>query len=98
VKLRAKHGVPARIYDFKEMRYTGHNGNDYSQSSIRGCRTIGSGWKPVCDHPSYCRNDSNSIYLGNTAHLSNGGHWNNNYLPGRLLSYKNAFRQDHMCY
>ena len=50
VKLQAKNGVPNRIYSFKQMRYTGQNGNNYSQTSIKGCAKNGAGWKPVCDH------------------------------------------------
>jgi hypothetical protein len=38
--------------------------------------------KPVCDHPSYCRNDANSIYIGQTYHLAYRPHRNNNnYIP-----------------
>merc|ERR1719384_719764 len=36
--------------------------------------------KPLCDHPSYCRNDSNSIYIGQTYHIAYPPHRNNNGL------------------
>ena len=98
VKLWAKNGVPSRVYSFKEMKYTGNNGNDYGKSAIKGCAKIGKGWKPVCDHPSYCKNDKQAIYIGQSYHLAYGGHWNNNYMPKGLLKYKRAFRQDSMCY
>ena len=26
--------------------------------------------KPVCEHPSYCRNDKRSIYIGQNSHIS----------------------------
>mgnify|MGYP001238667672 CR=1 FL=1 len=40
------------------------------------------GLKPVCDHPSYCRNDKNSIYLGQQHHISYPPHRNSkNYNP-----------------
>jgi hypothetical protein len=38
--------------------------------------------KPVCDHPSYCKGDVNSIYLGQDHHIAYAGHRNNNgYFP-----------------
>ena len=40
VKLHGKNGVPTRTYDFKEMRYSGNSGNDYSGMSIRGCAKV----------------------------------------------------------
>ena len=33
---------------------------------------------PVCDHPSYCRNDANSYYIGQNSHLSYYGYRNIN--------------------
>jgi hypothetical protein len=26
--------------------------------------------QPVCDHPSYCKNDAKSVYIGQTGHLA----------------------------
>jgi hypothetical protein len=26
--------------------------------------------KPVCDHPSYCKNDKNALYLGQSSHIA----------------------------
>jgi len=98
VRLRGKNGVPNRTYNFKEMRYNGNNGGDYTGVSIRGCAKLGSGWKPVCDHRNYCRRDNRSIYLGQTHHLAYGGHWRNNYMPRGLLRMKNVFRRHHMCF
>jgi len=98
IRLAAKNGVPARRYTFREMRYQGHHGGDYSQTAIKGCRQNGHGWKPVCDHPSYCRNDRKSIYIGQSHHMAYGGHWNNSYMPRGLYVHKNQFRRDGMCY
>jgi hypothetical protein len=78
VKIGSRNGVPARIYSFKEMKYQGTKNNDYAAISIRGCAKNGAGWKPVCEHPSYCRNDNKAIYLGQQHHLSHGGHWQAN--------------------
>ena len=46
--------------------------------------------KPVCDHPSYCKkNDAQSIYLGQTSHLSYPPHRNNNnYLPSGFAAIR----------
>merc|ERR1719162_2007129 len=33
--------------------------------------------KPVCDHPSYCRKDSKSLYIGQSGHLAYPDHRNN---------------------
>jgi len=98
VKLNGRNGVPARVYSFKEMQYQGSQNNDYNAISIRGCRKNGHGWKPVCEHPSYCKNDRKSIYLGQQHHLSYGGHWHKNHMSSTLLRYKSAFRQDGMCF
>merc|ERR1711937_287838 len=48
LRLGAKNGVPSRTYSFRQMRYLGSNGNNYSQTSIKGCARNGAGWKPVC--------------------------------------------------
>merc|ERR1719271_1653153 len=98
VRLGPRNGVPARVYSFRQMKYTGHNGNHYGATSIRGCRRNGHGWKPVCDHPSYCRNDRKAIYLGQHHHMAYGGHWHNNHMPHGLLVWKNRLRQNGMCY
>ena len=38
------------------------------------CRKIG--MKPLCDHPSYCKNDGNAIYIGQNEHISHQSHFN----------------------
>ena len=77
IKLPARRGVPARIYSFKEMVYHGGNNKDYAKISIRGCKKNGAGWKPVCDHPNYCKHDRKAIYLGQTHHVAYPGHRHN---------------------
>jgi hypothetical protein len=98
IRLAGRNGVPARRYTFREMRYDGHHSGDYSLTARKGCAKNGRGWKPVCDHPSYCRNDRNAIYLGQAHHMAYGGHWHNSYMPRGLFVYKNRFRRDGMCY
>ena len=40
----------------------------YSAGMIHACGTIG--MKPVCDHPSYCKNDAGALYIGQSSHLA----------------------------
>ena len=50
------------------------------------------GLKPVCDHPSYCRNDKNSIYLGQQHHISYRPHRENpSYNPKGFKAIKDIF-------
>merc|ERR1711990_1340618 len=53
----------------------------YSDRMVDSCKQYG--MKPVCDHPSYCRNDkSRSLYIGQSGHLAYAPHRNNNnYAP-----------------
>ena len=41
----------------------------------RECAKVG--MKPVCDHPSYCKNDKNAIYIGQNHHIAYPGHRKN---------------------
>ena len=59
-KLGAKNGVAAKSYTFKIVQ-TSANSGKFSTVMIQGCNALGSGWKPVCDHPSYCKNDNASM-------------------------------------
>ena len=34
---------------------------------LRACK--GFGMRPVCDHPSYCKNDAGAMYIGQQQHL-----------------------------
>ena len=52
----------------------------YSGVMISECRKYG--MKPVCEHPSYCKNDKSALYLGQSGHTAYPGHRNsNNYWP-----------------
>merc|ERR1712190_199706 len=72
--LGAKNGVPARTYDFQLMKASSTSGN-YQDIMVRECSKIG--MKPVCDHPHYCKNAKNAIYLGQSHHIAYPGHRNN---------------------
>eukprot|EP01048_Picozoa_sp_COSAG05_P020051 COSAG05_NODE_3311_length_2158_cov_0.880525_1_plen_362_part_10 len=79
-KLEGRNGVPPREYLFKTMRLTSTSGS-YSTLMRARCRTLG--MKPVCEHPNYCRNDKQSLYLGQQNHISYRPHRrNNNWMPG----------------
>ena len=88
VKLGTFNGIKATIYSFKEMTYKGFHDDDYSLSSIRGCKQNGAGWKPVCEHGSWCKNDKQSIYLGQKGELSSGSSWSTSNVPRGLKERK----------
>merc|ERR1719433_299607 len=45
--------------------------------------------KPVCDHKSYCLNDSAALYLGQNLHISYAPNRNNNsFMPSGFASIK----------
>jgi len=45
---------------------------NYSAIMRADCRVFG--MSPVCDHPRFCKNDPNALYIGNDYHLSYPGH------------------------
>jgi len=57
----------------------------------QGCSGIG--MTPVCDHPSYCKNDKLSLYIGQSGHLSHPSHRNNNgYSPAGFAGIRDKFK------
>ena len=50
------------------------------------------GMKPVCDHPSYCANNVNSLYLGQSNHISYPPHRNiASWFPSGWSGVKDRF-------
>jgi hypothetical protein len=50
------------------------------------------GMKPLCDHPSYCRNDGRSTYIGQDHHIAYWPHLNNDgYFPSGWNNLKGKF-------
>ena len=49
---------------------------NYANDMITECKKAG--MKPVCDHPSYCKNNANSLYLGQAHHMA--------YRPHRTIN------------
>jgi hypothetical protein len=68
VHLGAKNGVPAATYEFKIANMDRLSGGSYSSQMIKACSKYD--MKPVCDHPSYCKNDKNALYLGQSSHIA----------------------------
>eukprot|EP01048_Picozoa_sp_COSAG05_P015644 COSAG05_NODE_1907_length_3849_cov_4.846133_2_plen_742_part_01 len=68
VELGAKNGVKQATYEFAVGKLHGASGS-YSALMISNCKKF-MGMKPVCDNPDYCKNDQNSLYLGQTGSLS----------------------------
>ena len=50
------------------------------------------GMKPVCEHPSYCKKDAKSLYLGQSGHLSYPAHRNSNKLTGHMASIRDNWK------
>ena len=65
--LKAQNGVAAADYVF-EISYLSSKRGTYSNLMRSSCKVIG--MKPLCDHPSYCRNDANALYIGQNMHIS----------------------------
>ena len=89
--LVGKNGVGAKDYSF-EITYLTSKRGTYSVLMRAACKTLGKQMKPVCDHPSYCRNDKLSLYLGQSGHISHPSHrYNNNYSPKGFDQVRNEF-------
>ena len=81
--LGAKNGVSAHRYDLLIVKLSSMSSGSYSTQMISTCKK--SGMKPVCDHPSYCKNDRNAVYIGQTGHLAYPPHRHHkNYAPAGL--------------
>jgi hypothetical protein len=77
--LGAMNGVPARTYTFLKMHASQATGS-YSAMMIARCAAAG--MAPVCDHPEWCGDDGQSLYLGQTHHLSHFPHRaHSGYMP-----------------
>merc|ERR1712072_931285 len=91
--LGAKNGVRPRRYTFKRVHATSTRGR-YSDIMVRDCKRYG--MKPICDHPSYCKNDKKAIYMGQSGHVEYPGHRKNNGMFPKGWS-KHARKFDRLC-
>ena len=90
-KLGGKNGVDARTYEFEIGMLTTRSGK-YSDLMSMACQKYG--MKPdVCDHRAYCRTDPNSLFLGQTHHISYRPHRvNKNYMPSGFSNIQQYFQ------
>ena len=70
-KLGAKNGVLANTYTFRVTTASSTSGS-YSSIMIKDC--LAHGMKPVCDHPSWCKNDKASLYIGQNYYIAYAPH------------------------
>jgi hypothetical protein len=87
--LDSKNGQNAGVYKFQRLRVQSGNGN-YDAIMVNECAKMK--MKPLCDHPSYCRNDPKTVYIGQSNHISHMPHFNNvGYFPKGWAELKGKF-------
>ena len=93
--LSAKNGVPTRMYQFLRVAATRVGSmSKYSEVMVSECAALG--MKPVCDHPSYCKDDPKALYIGQTNHIAHRPQRStNNYMPGSFASIRDHW--DGLC-
>jgi hypothetical protein len=90
--LGGRNGAPAGTYTFQKVRGQSSSGN-FDTIMINECSKRG--MKPLCDHPSYCRNDPRSTYIGQNHHIAYGPHRNTDgYFPSGWNGVKGKFAND----
>lgn len=88
--LGAKNGVSAHTYTFRRVR-TSEKSGSYSNAMVKECAKHG--MKPICEHPSYCKSDNKSLYIGQTHHISHGSHRDtDHYFPSGWNQFKNKWK------
>lgn len=91
--LEGKNGVAKKKYFFLPVSTTETSGT-YSDIMVDECNKFQ--MKPVCDHPSYCKNDEKALYIGQSHHLAYKPHRKNSgYMPGGFSQIENKW--DGMC-
>jgi hypothetical protein len=87
--LQSRNGVNTGVYKFQRIRVQSKTGT-YDQTYVSECNK--QGMKPLCDHPSYCRNDAKAVYIGQDNHISHMPHFNqNSYFPNGWAELKDKF-------
>jgi hypothetical protein len=93
-ELGEKNGIDKGVYKFQKIR-TKESGGNYDELMIAECAKVD--MKPLCDHPSYCRNDANAVYIGQTYHIAYLPHLNqDSYFPSGWNELKQKFPK-HFC-
>merc|ERR1712232_1361908 len=90
--LGSKNRANAGEYKFQKIRIEATSGN-IDDIMVNECAK--KKMKPLCDHPSYCRNDPRSGYIGQTYHMAYPPHRNqNSYFPTGWPELKEKFPHD----
>jgi hypothetical protein len=88
-QLDSRNGQNAGVYKFQRLRVQYANGN-YDAIMVNDCSK--QGMKPLCDHPSYCKNDPKTVYIGQDQHISHMPHFNSvSYFPRGWAELKGKF-------
>ena len=89
--LNSRNGVQGAYYHMKVAHLASNRRNGHFSSRMREeCKKHD--MKPICDHPSYCRNDANAVYIGHSNHISYRPHRrNNNWMPGSFYKIESKF-------
>jgi hypothetical protein len=88
--LDSKNGQNAGKYTFQKVRIEATSGN-YDVVMIDECKK--KGMRPLCDHPSYCRNDPRAGYIGQDNHIALLPHVNQvSYFPKGWEDLRDKFR------
>jgi hypothetical protein len=94
--LDSKYGTNAGKYTFQKVRIEASSGN-YDVVMINECGQ--KGMKPLCDHPSYCKNDPKAGYIGQQYHMAYPPHLNqDSYFPKGWADVKDKFRTQFCAY
>jgi len=93
ITLGSKNGVPTRKYEFVKVQ-SSQQDKRFSHFMRKTCERYG--MKPVCDHKTYCKKDTRSLFLGQSHHLAYPPHRENTrYVPEHFQ--KIAKRWDGLC-
>merc|ERR1719242_2169820 len=93
VVLDGRKDIPKRRYTFR-MVTTKDWKSFFGRTMVQECRKYG--MKPVCDHPNYCRNDKDAVYLGQDHHVEYRPHrMQDKYFPDGWNKIKANF--DGLC-
>merc|ERR1711957_833811 len=87
--LGSKNLAPAGTYTFRKVRITATSGN-YDTVMVNECAKVD--MKPLCEDPSYCKNDPRSGYIGHTGHITIPTDRNeDSYFPSGWAQLKGQF-------
>ena len=84
-----RYSVPPQNIKFQSVKVKASSGS-FSPYMVAECKKIG--MKPLCEHPSYCRNDKKALYMGQYYHLSHRPYRNiNSWFPSGWSKIRSYF-------